>query len=66
MFLQDGVATSQGGEQVMRFQMTGEPMGLEAIDTGLHRADAIALEDSQVRVIPYANLEALGAAFAYQ
>ena len=59
-FFKTVVATSQGREQVTGFQMTGDLMGFEAIDTGLHSVDAIALEDSQVCVIPYANLEALG------
>jgi len=59
-FFKAVVATSQGREQVTGFQMAGDLIGFEAIDTGLHGVDAIALEDSQVCVIPYANLEALG------
>ena len=59
-FFKTVLATRQGHEQVTGFQMTGDLMGFEAIDAGLHSVDAIALEDSQVCVIPYANLEALG------
>ena len=33
--------------------MGGEPMGLDGIDTGRYCVDAVALEDSQVCVIPY-------------
>jgi CRP/FNR family transcriptional regulator len=50
----------QGREQVTGFQMGGELIGLSGIDTGRHGVDAIALEDSQVCVIPYAELERLG------
>ena len=39
--------------------MGGELIGLSGIDTGRHGVDAIALEDSQVCVIPYAELERL-------
>jgi CRP/FNR family transcriptional regulator len=35
--------------------MGGELMGLDGIDTGRHAVDAIALEDSQVCVIPFRN-----------
>lgn len=59
-FFKSVVTTSQGREQVTGFQMSGDLMGFEGIDTGLHSVDAIAIEDSQVCVIPYANLEALG------
>ena len=59
-FFKTVLATSQGREQVTGFQMAGDLMGFEAIDAGLHSVDAIALEDSQVCVIPYSNLEALG------
>ena len=59
-FFKTVIATSQGREQVTGFQMGGELMGLDGIDTGLHSVDAIALEDSQVCVIPYGELEKLG------
>ena len=59
-FFKTVIATSQGREQVTGFQMGGELMGLDGIDTGLHSVEAIALEDSQVCVIPYLELERLG------
>ena len=49
----------QGEEQVTGFQMAGELIGLSGIETGFHEVDAVALEDSQVCVIPLADLEAL-------
>jgi CRP/FNR family transcriptional regulator, anaerobic regulatory protein len=59
-FFKTVVTTSQGREQVTGFQMGGELMGLDGIDTGRYAVDAVALEDSQVCVIPYQDLEALG------
>ena len=37
--------------------MAGEILGTEGIGTESHNADVIALEDSEVCVIPYAHLE---------
>ena len=54
------MTTNQGREQVTGFSMGGDLMGVDGIDTGRHSVDAIALEDSQVCVIPYATLERLG------
>ncbi|MCL2162494.1 MAG: helix-turn-helix domain-containing protein, partial [Betaproteobacteria bacterium] len=45
--------------QVTGFQMTGEILGLDGIDTGEHSCNAIALEDSEVCVISYPKLEEL-------
>ena len=59
-FFKTVVSSSQGREQVTGFQMGGELLGLDGIDTGRHDVDAIALEDSQVCVIPFAEMEALG------
>jgi CRP/FNR family transcriptional regulator len=39
--------------------MAGDLIGLKGIDAGRHAVDAIALQDSQVCVIPYACLQAL-------
>ena len=53
-------ATSEDGrDQVTGFQMGGDLLGLDGFDDETHRCDAIALEDSQVCVIPYAQLEEL-------
>lgn len=52
--------TSKGGrEQVTGFQMAGELIGLDGIAQRRHAVDAVAIEDSQVCVIPYAGFEAL-------
>lgn len=52
-------AADDGREQVTGFQMAGELLGLEAISRERHACNAVALEDSQVCVIPYRQLEAL-------
>jgi CRP/FNR family transcriptional regulator len=59
-FFKTVITTSQGHEQVTGFRMAGELMGLDGIDLGRYSVDAIALEDSQVCVIPYGELETLG------
>jgi len=58
-FFKTVITSTQGREQVTGFQMGGELLGLSGIDTGRHEVDAIALEDSQVCVIPFAELERL-------
>ncbi|KAF1058137.1 helix-turn-helix domain-containing protein [Burkholderia gladioli] len=47
-----------GREQVTGFQITGETLGLDGVCEVVHHCDAIALEDSTVCVIPFAQLEA--------
>ena len=43
--------------------MAGELMGIDGIDDDCHNCDAIALEDSEVCVIPYARFEELSHKF---
>jgi CRP/FNR family transcriptional regulator, anaerobic regulatory protein len=58
-FFKTVITSNQGRDQVTGFQTSGELIGLGGIDAGRHEVDAIALEDSQVCVIPFAELEAL-------
>ncbi len=58
-FFKTCVASRDGREQVTGFQMGGELIGLDGIGTRRHEVDAVALEDSQVCVIPFAALETL-------
>jgi CRP/FNR family transcriptional regulator len=51
------VILEDGRIQVTGFHMAGEILGMDGIGTELHNADATALEDSEVCVIPYARLE---------
>ena len=58
-FFKTCVSSEDGRDQVTGFQMAGELLGLDGIGTEKHTCDAIALEDSQVCVIPYHQLEEL-------
>ncbi|HYN60966.1 MAG TPA: helix-turn-helix domain-containing protein [Rubrivivax sp.] len=53
------VSSNDGREQVTGFQMGGELIGLDGSGTRRHEVDAVALDDAQVCVIPYAELEEL-------
>lgn len=57
------VGTPDGREQVTGFQMAGDLLGLDGIGTARHATDAVALEDSEVCVIPFAQLEDLSREF---
>jgi CRP/FNR family transcriptional regulator len=58
-FFKTVVTSEQGREQIVGFHMAGELIGFGGLGSGRHDVDAIALEDSQVCVIPYAELAAL-------
>ncbi len=58
-FFKTRVSAEDGRDQVTGFQMAGELIGLDGIGTERHTCDAVALEDSQVCVIPYMQLEEL-------
>jgi len=58
-FFKTCVSSEDGRDQVTGFQMAGELLGLDGIGTDRHTCDAIALEDSQVCVIGYHQLEHL-------
>lgn len=58
-YFKTAVLHEDGREQVTGFQMAGEILGLDGISTGTHSCNAIALEDSEVCVIPYTQLEEL-------
>jgi CRP/FNR family transcriptional regulator len=56
-FFKTCVASEDGRDQVTGFQMAGEIIGLDGIVAERHACDAIALEDAEVCVMPYARLE---------
>jgi len=58
-FFKTCISSKDGRDQVTGFQMGGELIGLDGIGAGRHEVDAVALEDSQVCVIPFEELEAL-------
>jgi CRP/FNR family transcriptional regulator len=57
------VTAEDGRDQVTGFQMAGELLGLDGISNDRHSCDAVALEDSQVCVIPFEQLEELSREF---
>ena len=58
-FIKTCVSSEDGRDQVTGFQMGGELLGLDGIGTDRHTCDAVALEDANVCVIPYHQLEGL-------
>src|SRR4051812_12015685 len=62
-FFKTRVSAEDGRDQVTGFQMAGELLGLDGIGADRHTCDAVALEDSQVCVIPYERLEELSREF---
>jgi CRP/FNR family transcriptional regulator, anaerobic regulatory protein len=62
-FFKTCVSSEDGRDQVTGFQMAGELLGLDGISHDRHNCDAVALEDSQVCVIPFAQLEELSRDF---
>jgi CRP/FNR family transcriptional regulator len=59
-FLKTSVLNADGREQVTGFQMGGELLGLDGIGSGSYNGNAIALEDSEACVLPFALIEELG------
>lgn len=56
-FVKSTVMSSDGREQVTGFHMAGELVGLDGISSEMHSCDTVALEDTEVCVIPYERLE---------
>jgi CRP/FNR family transcriptional regulator len=50
------VLNEAGDEHVLGFLLPGELFGLDAVGTGHHRCEAIALEESRVCELPFASL----------
>ncbi len=59
-FFKSSVLLEDGRDQVMGFHMAGEILGMDGIGAGSHVTDVIALEDSEVCVIPHERLEDAG------
>lgn len=58
-FFKTCIASEDGREQVTGFQMAGEIIGLDGIVSDQHSCDAIALEDAEVCMMPFDNIEEL-------
>ncbi len=59
-FFKSSVVLEDGRDQVTGFHMAGEIVGMDGIGNDRHASDVIALEDSEVCIIPYARLEEAG------
>jgi len=62
-FFKTQITSPDGREQITGFQVPGEVMGLDGMATERHSVDAIALEDSEVCVLPYEELERIARDF---
>jgi CRP/FNR family transcriptional regulator len=62
-FFKTCVSTVDGREQVTGFQMAGEIIGMDGIVSDHHSCNAVALEDAEVCVMPFANVEDLSREF---
>lgn len=51
--------TIDGKEQVTGFHLTGEVLGMDAIDEDVHHCDAVALEKTEICELPFSALEHL-------
>lgn len=56
-FFKSSVVDREGREQVTGFFMGGELLGMDGVGTGTYNGAAIALEDSEVCVMPFALVE---------
>ena len=58
-FFKTDVLLEDGRNQVTGFQMAGEILGMDGISDEAHTCNAVALEDSEVCIIPFNQLEHL-------
>jgi len=58
-FFKTCVTSEDGREQVTGFQMAGEIIGMDGIVSDHHNCNAVALEDAEVCVMPFATVEDL-------
>jgi len=58
------VLAEDGREQVAGYHMLGDVIGMDGISAGLHCCESVALEDSEICVLPFNELENLGRSIA--
>jgi CRP/FNR family transcriptional regulator, anaerobic regulatory protein len=56
-FLKSYVVAEDGRSQITGFQLAGDLLGIDGIDTGMQMQNVVALEDSDVCIFQYARLE---------
>lgn len=59
------VTSHNGAVQITGFQIAGDIVGFDGIATGLHQSGAVALVDSEVFVLPFAQCERWSQESAY-
>jgi len=59
-FFKTTLLHDDGREQVTGFYMAGELLGMDGIGAGTHHGNAVALEDSEVCVMPFSLIEDIG------
>ena len=62
-FFKTRITSDDGRDQITGFQVPGELLGFEGVATEQHGVDAIALEDSDVCILPYTELERIARDF---
>ncbi|ASJ72626.1 fumarate/nitrate reduction transcriptional regulator Fnr [Granulosicoccus antarcticus] len=62
-FFKTRITSTDGRDQITGFQVPGELLGFEGVATEQHGVDAIALEDSEVCILPYTDLERIAREF---
>jgi CRP/FNR family transcriptional regulator len=60
-FFKSMVLSDDGRDQVTGFHMAGEILGMDGIGTEKHACSIVALEDSEVCIIPFPRLEEISA-----
>ena len=58
------ILAEDGREQITGYHMQGDIIGLDGIGTERHRCEAVALEDTEVCVLPFDRLEELARTIA--
>ena len=53
--------TEDGGEQILAFHLPGELIGLDALGSGVHRGEAVALCTANVCEVPFDELSSVAA-----
>ena len=56
-FFKTSASAEDGRDQITGFHMAGEMLGLDGIFSGAYTSQAVALEDSQICVVPYGRIE---------
>jgi len=56
-FFKVSALAEDGREQITGFHMAGEMLGLDGVFSGAYASQAVALEDSQICVVPYGRID---------